>query len=95
MMIDEVSEWSRLHLGVVGKKGGADIQQEQKQRVSCLYLCSLPSQGEVNGKGVTEPSWRAARKEPCRGAMDQILVSDIRSDGWSGEGFGALDVLAA
>ena len=34
-----------------------------------------------SGKGVTEPSWRAARKKPCRGAMDQILVPDARSDG--------------
>ena len=66
---------------MVGKKVGADVQQQQKQRVPCLYLCSLLSQGEVNGEGVTEPSWRAARKEPCRGAMDQILVPDIRSDG--------------
>lgn len=37
--------------------------------------------GEISDKGVIDPSWRVARKELYRGAVDKILVSDISSDG--------------
>ena len=77
------------------KKGDADIQQQQKQRVLYLYLISLPSQGEVRAKGVIEYSWRVARKELCRGIMNQILVPDIPTDGWPGKGPGPLGILIA
>ena len=44
--------------------------------VHCPFI-----KGEVSGKDVTEPSRRAIRIEPCRGAVDQILVPEVRSDG--------------
>ena len=87
MTVDEASKWSGLHLGMAGRKVMLVFSNNRSKWChASIYVHCPPTKGEVSGKDVTEPSWRAARKEPCRGAIYQILVPEVRSDGWSGEG---------
>ena len=65
-------------------KLGHPISRSVHQRWSIPPGVVHSHQGEVSGKGVTEPSWRATRKKPCRGAMHVGLMRSSRGASLSG-----------